>query len=89
VQWWWVLVPGLLLFGYVVTWYHALRHAPATVVTCVLTLGAPITALLNGLYVTHRIAAEPLAGGLLLALGSLLLAGALSRTAPRRVVSYA
>lgn len=42
----WVVVPSVFLFGYVVTWYHALKHAPAIVVTSVLTLGAPITAVL-------------------------------------------
>ena len=47
VQWVWVIATGILLFGYVTTWYAALQRAPATAVTCVLTLGAPITALLN------------------------------------------
>jgi hypothetical protein len=32
---------------HVSAWYAALRHAPATVVTSVLTLGAPITAALT------------------------------------------
>lgn len=43
-QWAWVAGTGLLLAGYVGTWYAALRRAPATAVTAVLTLGAPITA---------------------------------------------
>jgi drug/metabolite transporter (DMT)-like permease len=43
-QWTWVAATGLLLAGYVGTWYAALRRAPATAVTAVLTLGAPITA---------------------------------------------
>jgi drug/metabolite transporter (DMT)-like permease len=42
----WVVVPSVLLFGYVMTWYSALRRASAVVVTSVLSLGAPITALL-------------------------------------------
>ncbi len=46
-QWAWVLGTGLLLAGYVATWYAALKRAPATVVAAVLTLGAPITALLQ------------------------------------------
>jgi drug/metabolite transporter (DMT)-like permease len=40
----WVLGTGLLLSAYVATWYAALQRAPATAVTAVLTLGAPITA---------------------------------------------
>ena len=43
-QWGWVLVTGGLLSGYVATWYAALQRAPATAVTAVLTLGAPLTA---------------------------------------------
>jgi len=43
-QWGWVLLTGGLLSGYVATWYAALRRAPASAVTAVLTLGAPLTA---------------------------------------------
>ena len=43
----WVLVTGFLLTGYVGTWYAALRRAPASAVTAILTLGAPITAVLQ------------------------------------------
>jgi len=46
-QWAWVLGTGLLLSMYVASWYAALQRAPATAVTAVLTLGAPITALLQ------------------------------------------
>ncbi len=44
VQWAWVLGTGVLLAAYVATWYAALRRAPATAVTAVLTVAAPITA---------------------------------------------
>jgi drug/metabolite transporter (DMT)-like permease len=40
----WVLVTGVLLSAYVGTWYAALRRAPASAVTAVLTLSVPITA---------------------------------------------
>lgn len=46
-QWGWVLGTGALLSIYVATWYLALRHAPASAVAAVLTLGAPITASLQ------------------------------------------
>lgn len=45
-QWAWVLGTSAILAVYVSTWYAALKHAPATVVTSVLTVGAPITAAL-------------------------------------------
>jgi drug/metabolite transporter (DMT)-like permease len=43
----WVLVTGLLLSGYVASWYAALRRASASAVTAVLTLSVPITASLQ------------------------------------------
>jgi drug/metabolite transporter (DMT)-like permease len=46
-QWAWVVGTGALLSAYVATWYGALRHAPASAVAAVLTLGAPITASLQ------------------------------------------
>jgi len=45
-QWMWVLVTGLILAGYVSTWFAALSRAPAVDVTAVLVVGAVITALL-------------------------------------------
>jgi drug/metabolite transporter (DMT)-like permease len=43
-QWGWVLLTGLLLSGYVGTWFAALQRAPASLVTAILVLGAPVTA---------------------------------------------
>jgi hypothetical protein len=61
-QWAWVLATGVILFGYVTTWYAALKRAPATAVTCALTLGAPITAALDALAGRGLPDAESLAG---------------------------
>jgi drug/metabolite transporter (DMT)-like permease len=49
-QWAWVLLTGVLLAGYVLTWHQALWRAPAVDVTAVLVLGAVITALLAGVF---------------------------------------
>ena len=46
-QWFWVLVTSAFLLAYVWTWYSALKAAPATLVTSVLTLGAAVTVLLT------------------------------------------
>ncbi|HET7768164.1 MAG TPA: DMT family transporter [Chloroflexota bacterium] len=78
-QWLWVAGPGLFLLGYVVTWYAALRRAPALVVTSVLTLGAPVTSLLNAVFVTHSVPSTTLAGGAVLAIGAGLLTLAMWR----------
>ena len=46
-QWGWVVLTGLLLAGYVGTWFAALQRAPASVVTSVLVLGAVVTGALT------------------------------------------
>lgn len=43
----WVLLTGVLLAGYVGTWFAALQRAQAVDVTAVLVLAAPVTAGLN------------------------------------------
>jgi drug/metabolite transporter (DMT)-like permease len=45
--WFWILVTGGLLAGYVATWYAALRHAEATTVTCILVVAAVVTGVLS------------------------------------------
>jgi drug/metabolite transporter (DMT)-like permease len=46
-QWAWVLLTGLVLSGYVATWFAALQRAPASVVTSVLVPGAVVTGALT------------------------------------------
>lgn len=46
-QWGWVLLTGVILAGYVATWFAALARAQAVDVTAVLVLAALITAGLN------------------------------------------
>jgi drug/metabolite transporter (DMT)-like permease len=43
----WVVATGLILAGYVGSWYLALERAPAVDVTAVLVGGALVTALLG------------------------------------------
>ena len=45
--WLWVMVTGGMLSAYVITWYSALRDAPATVVTSLLVGAAVITGALT------------------------------------------
>jgi drug/metabolite transporter (DMT)-like permease len=40
-------VTGVLLAGYVTTWFGALREAPATMVTSILVVGAVVTGILS------------------------------------------
>lgn len=64
----WVLLTGLLLAGYVGTWFAALQAARAVDVTAVLVLAVPITAALDS--VVHGTPLAPQLGWL-----ALLLAG--------------
>jgi len=68
----WLFFSGLILLGYVITWYSALKHAPATVVASVLVLAAPITALLNSIFVAHYFRGELLLPITLIVFGVLL-----------------
>lgn len=79
-QWTFVLATGVLLAGYVGTWFAALQRAPASVVTSVLVLGAPITATLAAAASGTIPQAVPLFGYTL----AVLAAGALALVAARR-----
>jgi drug/metabolite transporter (DMT)-like permease len=46
-QWGWLLLTGVLLAGYVGTWFTALALAPAVDVTAVLVAAAVLTAIIN------------------------------------------
>lgn len=50
----WLLISVPLLFGFVFTWYKALKYAPASVVTCFLVPASLITTLLNSIFITHQ-----------------------------------
>lgn len=67
-QWGWLIGTGILLFGYVTTWYSGLKYAPATVVTSILALGFPVTVVLNSIFVTHKLDYKQLLGVILICL---------------------
>lgn len=48
-----VAMTSIILFGYVSTWYRALRFAPVTLVATVLTLATIVTNTLSAIFVTH------------------------------------
>lgn len=53
-QWFWIILPSLLLFAYVGFWYTSLKYAPASLVASILVIAAPITALLSSIFITHK-----------------------------------
>jgi len=73
-QWAWALGTGFLLFGYVGTWYAALQRAPASLVTAILVVGAPITATLQAVQKGVLPATPVLAGQLLIGVAAITLA---------------
>lgn len=68
----WLILSAVILFGYVTTWYSALKFAPATVVSSILVIAAPITALLNSIFVTHSLKPSMIPAILLITLGVIL-----------------
>ena len=81
-QWGWVLLTGVILAGYVATWFAALARAQAVDVTAVLVLAALITAGLNA--VVNRAAPAPQLGWLLVvAAGGTLVCTLAWRRAPQ------
>lgn len=84
-QWEWLLATAAILLAYVCTWYAAIERAPATAVTCILTIGAPITASLNVLAGRPAPTGEQLVGFGLVAL-ALALVLWVARVAERQAV---
>jgi drug/metabolite transporter (DMT)-like permease len=74
----WATATGALLALYVGTWFAALQRAPASLVTAVLVLGAPVTAALQRVAVGGLPSAAGLAGdGLILGAALVLITSAL------------
>jgi drug/metabolite transporter (DMT)-like permease len=84
VQWAWALGTGLILSAYVATWFAALKRAPASLVTAVLVVGAPITAILQVVQKGALPATPVLAGQLLILAAAVVLATSTVRAAARR-----
>jgi drug/metabolite transporter (DMT)-like permease len=73
-QWLWVAITALFLMAYVWIWYGALKLAPASLVTSLLTVGAIITILLTAIFNGQMATLPQTASMLLLVLGAALLA---------------
>jgi len=67
----WIIITSLLLLGYVIFYYGALNYTPATIVTSVLTLGFPITVILQGIYL-GAYSFKQILGGTVIITGAIL-----------------
>jgi drug/metabolite transporter (DMT)-like permease len=54
-QWLWTILPVVLLFIYVLTWYSALKRAPVTYVATLLVPATLITNILSAIFITHTL----------------------------------
>lgn len=61
-QFLWLALVGLLLTGYVITWYSALQKLPLTIISSFLVLASPITTMLNNLFVSHTLPNKDILG---------------------------
>ncbi len=77
VQWQWLGITSVLLFGYVATFYSGLKWIPVSHATAALSIGQPITALLSLLFVGQAIAPLEAAGFVLLLAGTAAVAWSL------------
>ncbi|MFH1170284.1 MAG: DMT family transporter [Candidatus Vogelbacteria bacterium] len=68
-KWGWLILTAGLLAGYVLTWYTALKHAPATYVATLLVPATLVTNVLSALFVTHTFSINDLATTILYAIG--------------------
>jgi len=68
-QWGWTVLTGVFLTGYVLTWYAALKRAPATYVATLLVPATLVTNLLSAVFVTHTLNGKTLTSGLFYVFG--------------------
>jgi len=80
-QWGLIGVTALFLFGYVLTWYSALKYAPVVTVGSVLVSATVVTNILSAVFVTHALSVQQLGQAGVILLGVALVAGATFRAA--------
>jgi drug/metabolite transporter (DMT)-like permease len=71
-QWFAIAITTTLLTGYVLTWFGALRRAPATSVTSILVVGAVVTTVLQTWSTNGLSAPAAVGGNLLLVAGGIV-----------------
>ena len=71
-QWGWTLLTSALLVVYVLSWYAALKHAPATYVATLLVPATLVTNALSAVFITHSLSLMDMASSGLYAVGIVL-----------------
>jgi len=70
----WIIITAVLLLAYVLTWYNGLKHIPVSQAAAILTLGAPITTLLN-LISSRSVNPQEVLAGIFIIFGVILVLG--------------
>lgn len=78
--WGWTLLTSVLLLGYVLTWYSALKLAPATYVATLLVPATLVTNILSAIFVTHSFNAQLFGGTVLFVIGTAIFVGFAEKT---------
>src|SRR3989337_3640584 len=73
IQWGWTLLTSGLLLGYVLSWYTAVKYAPATVVTSLLVPATLITNILTAIFVAHQMPNIQIISNIFIVAGAVLL----------------
>lgn len=81
-QWNWTLLSSVLLVGYVLTWYAALKRAPATYVAVLLVPATMLTNVLTAVFITHTFPTVQLMQALAVTAGTFLLIRFTRKTVP-------
>jgi drug/metabolite transporter (DMT)-like permease len=71
-NWSWIILTSALLSGYVLTWYSALKLAPATYVATLLVPATLVTNILSAVFITHSFSFLNTASGALYITGTFL-----------------
>jgi drug/metabolite transporter (DMT)-like permease len=71
----WLALTALLLFGFVMGWYNALKHLPVLKATAVLATGGIVTAVLNLAFVGKVVTVTEAMGLMLIVLGAAMVVG--------------
>jgi drug/metabolite transporter (DMT)-like permease len=69
-QWSWALLTSILLLSYVLTWYTALKHAPATYVATLLVPATLVTNVLSAVFVSRSFSGLQVASSILFVAGA-------------------
>jgi len=68
-QWLQLGIAVLFLVGYLLTWYNGIKHIPISLATSILLIGAPVTTLLNYLFLNQGVTVYQIAGSSLVLFG--------------------